>query len=63
MSDLESARLLVTAAQEVIDAALQHAAQVTNGGGGMPAFAGTLSPEEIEAVAEYVSGVAGTGGG
>lgn len=31
--------------------------QVTNGGGGMPAFGGTLSPEEIEDVASYVSGV------
>jgi mono/diheme cytochrome c family protein len=28
--------------------------QVTNGGGGMPAFAGTLSEEEIENVAAYV---------
>jgi mono/diheme cytochrome c family protein len=28
--------------------------QVTNGGGGMPAFAGTLSEEEIEDVAAYV---------
>jgi glucose dehydrogenase/mono/diheme cytochrome c family protein len=35
--------------------------QVTNGGGGMPAFGGTLSKGEIEAVAEYVSTVAGTG--
>jgi outer membrane protein assembly factor BamB/cytochrome c5 len=35
--------------------------QVTNGGGGMPPFGGTLSKEEIEAVAEYVSSVAGTG--
>jgi outer membrane protein assembly factor BamB/mono/diheme cytochrome c family protein len=35
--------------------------QVTNGGGGMPAFGGTLSQKEIEAVAEYVSTVAGTG--
>jgi glucose dehydrogenase/mono/diheme cytochrome c family protein len=35
--------------------------QVANGGGGMPAFAGQLSPEEIEAIAEYVSKVAGTG--
>jgi (2S)-methylsuccinyl-CoA dehydrogenase len=32
MSDLESARLLVDAAQEVIDAALAHASKVTNGG-------------------------------
>jgi len=31
--------------------------QVTNGGGGMPPFGGTLSPEEIEDVASYVSGV------
>lgn len=29
--------------------------QVTNGGGGMPAFAGTLSGEEIENVAAYVA--------
>jgi len=35
--------------------------QVTNGGGGMPAFGGTLSKAEIEAIAEYVSKVAGTG--
>jgi mono/diheme cytochrome c family protein len=28
--------------------------QVTNGGGGMPAFSGTLSEEEIENVAAYV---------
>ena len=35
--------------------------QVTNGGGGMPAFGGTLSRGEIEAIAEYVSTVAGTG--
>jgi mono/diheme cytochrome c family protein len=28
--------------------------QVTNGGGGMPAFQGQLSPEEIEDVASYV---------
>jgi mono/diheme cytochrome c family protein len=28
--------------------------QVTNGGGGMPAFGGTLSPEEIENVAAYL---------
>ena len=33
--------------------------QVTNGGGGMPAFGGTLSKSEIEAVAGYVSSVAG----
>ncbi len=32
MSDLESARLLVDAAQEVMTAALAHASQVTNGG-------------------------------
>lgn len=32
---------------------------VTNGRGGMPGFDGTLSPEEIQAVAAYVSSVAG----
>jgi mono/diheme cytochrome c family protein len=36
--------------------------QVTNGGGGMPAFAGQLSPAKIQAVAKYVSSVAGKGG-
>lgn len=36
--------------------------QVTNGGGGMPAFKGILSEEEIEAVSEYVAKVAGGGG-
>lgn len=35
--------------------------QVTNGGGGMPAFKGTLSPAEIKALAAYVSSVAGKG--
>jgi mono/diheme cytochrome c family protein len=35
--------------------------QVTNGGGVMPAFGATFSSSEIEAVAEYVSKVAGTG--
>lgn len=34
-------------------------AQVTNGGGGMPAFSGTLQPAQIDAVAAYVSSVAG----
>ncbi len=33
--------------------------QVTNGGGGMPAFGGTLSDAEIDAVAKYVSSNAG----
>lgn len=32
---------------------------VTSGGAAMPAFEGTLSPEEITAVAQYVSSVAG----
>jgi outer membrane protein assembly factor BamB/mono/diheme cytochrome c family protein len=35
--------------------------QVTNGGGPMPAFGGILSKAEIEAIAKYVSTVAGTG--
>lgn len=34
--------------------------QVTNGGGGMPAFGDRLSEEEIEAVATYVAESAGT---
>jgi mono/diheme cytochrome c family protein len=33
--------------------------QVTNGGGVMPAFKGKLSAEQIQAVAAYVSSVAG----
>ena len=33
--------------------------QVTNGGGGMPAFGGRLSPAQINAVATYVTGSAG----
>src|SRR5579884_1631733 len=36
-------------------------AQVTDGGGGMPAFGGSLSPAEIRAVAAYVASVAGGG--
>jgi cytochrome c6 len=35
--------------------------QVTNGGGGMPAFGGRLSKTKITAVATYVSSVAGKG--
>jgi mono/diheme cytochrome c family protein len=34
--------------------------QVRNGGGGMPAFEGQLSDQEIEAVSEYVSENAGS---
>jgi outer membrane protein assembly factor BamB len=37
--------------------------QVTNGGGGMPAFGGQLSRDQIDSVARYVSTVAGRGGG
>lgn len=33
--------------------------QVINGGGGMPAFGGTLSKEQIALIAKYVSSVAG----
>src|SRR4051812_38339796 len=33
--------------------------QVTNGGGGMPPFKGTLNPGQIQAVSQYVSSVAG----
>jgi mono/diheme cytochrome c family protein len=33
--------------------------QVTNGGGGMPAFKDKLSAQQIDAVAAYVSSVAG----
>jgi outer membrane protein assembly factor BamB len=33
--------------------------QVTNGGGGMPAFGSSLSKEEIQSVAEFVSSAAG----
>jgi mono/diheme cytochrome c family protein len=36
--------------------------QVTNGGGGMPAFGGQLSETQIESVATYVSSVAGQSG-
>jgi mono/diheme cytochrome c family protein len=39
-------------------ATVEH--QVTNGGGGMPAFKGQLSGEEIKSVATYVSAVAGS---
>lgn len=33
--------------------------QVTNGGGGMPAFRGVLTPSQIDAIGTYVSQVAG----
>ena len=35
------------------------ATQVTNGGGAMPAFKDSLDPQQIEAVADYVSSAAG----
>jgi cbb3-type cytochrome c oxidase subunit III len=35
------------------------ATQVTNGGGAMPPFKGTLDEQQIQAVADYVSSVAG----
>jgi mono/diheme cytochrome c family protein len=35
------------------------ARQVTRGGGGMPAFSGQLSAQQIQAVARYVAQVAG----
>lgn len=35
------------------------ATQVTNGGGAMPSFKGTLDEQQINAVADYVSSVAG----
>ena len=34
--------------------------QVTNGGGGMPAFGDSLTEQQIQDVAAYVSSVAGT---
>jgi cytochrome c6 len=36
--------------------------QVTNGGGGMPAFGSQLSEAQIQSVAKYVSSSAGKGG-
>jgi mono/diheme cytochrome c family protein len=33
--------------------------QVTNGGGAMPPFKGTLTPQQIQDVAAYISSVAG----
>lgn len=44
--------------QVMPDAALVER-QVTSGGGGMPSFKGTLSPDQIKAVADYVSSNAG----
>lgn len=44
---------------ELKPSAAVTAKQVTNGGGAMPAFKGTLSPEEIDAISEYVASVAG----
>jgi outer membrane protein assembly factor BamB/cytochrome c5 len=38
-------------------------AQVTNGGGGMPAFGGRLSREQIANISAYVAQAAGKGGG
>jgi mono/diheme cytochrome c family protein len=35
-------------------------AQVENGGGGMPSFKGTLQPDQIQAVAAYVTAVRGS---
>jgi mono/diheme cytochrome c family protein len=35
--------------------------QVTDGGGGMPAFGGRLSAAQIDAIAAYVARLAGKG--
>jgi mono/diheme cytochrome c family protein len=35
-------------------------AQVENGGGGMPSFKGTLQPDQIQAVADYVTAARGS---
>jgi mono/diheme cytochrome c family protein len=35
--------------------------QVENGGGAMPAFKGTLTDAQIQAVSKYVASVAGKG--
>jgi len=37
-----------------IDAITQ---QIENGGGGMPAFGGTLTPEQIELISKYLAGI------
>ena len=37
-------------------------ARVTNGQGAMPAFGAQLTPDQIDAVAEFVSASAGTSG-
>ena len=44
---------------ELMPSTEQVAEQVKSGGGGMPSFEDQLSPEEIQAVAEYVSSSAG----
>jgi mono/diheme cytochrome c family protein len=44
---------------QVKPAEARVATQVTNGGGAMPAFKGQLSSAQIQAVAKYVSSVAG----
>jgi mono/diheme cytochrome c family protein len=44
---------------ELMPAAARVEAQVRNGGGGMPAFEGRLSDDQIAAVADYVSSAAG----
>jgi len=43
-------------AKPTLDAAI---AQITNGGGGMPAFEGQLTDEQITALAEYIVGATG----
>jgi cbb3-type cytochrome c oxidase subunit III len=43
-------------AQPTVQAA---ARQITNGGGGMPAFEGQLTPEQIQALAQYIARVTG----
>ncbi|MGH2906521.1 MAG: c-type cytochrome [Solirubrobacterales bacterium] len=44
---------------ELKPTATEVARQVKNGGGGMPAFGSKLTPSQIGAVSEFVSGSAG----
>lgn len=59
LADAGSAGQVGPNLDEEMPSAKTVAAQVTNGGNGMPSFSSTLSGEQIQAVSTYVSSVAG----
>jgi mono/diheme cytochrome c family protein len=59
LADAGSAGQVGPNLDEAMPSAATVTSMVTNGGNGMPSFSSTLSTEQIQAVSQYVSSVAG----